>query len=41
MKKLVAVVAAVALSFAVSGIEIVGRMLEQRQQSAVMLQVGI
>ena len=38
MKKLVVVVAAVALSFAASGIEIVGRMLAQGQRSAVMLQ---
>ena len=38
MKKLVVVVAAVALSFAASGIEIVGRMIDQRQQSAVTLQ---
>ena len=38
MKKLVVVVAAVALSVAASGIEIVGRMLDQGQRSAVMLQ---
>lgn len=38
MKKLVVVVSAVALSFAAYGIGIVGRMLDQGQRSAVMLQ---
>ena len=38
MKKLVVVVVAVALSFAALGIGIVGRMLNQGQRSAVVLQ---